>query len=80
LLNECGFITDAEKSMNCSKNSRFGLTTFVLLFTLSVSRIYHHAPSLSQAFGAQKKSGINTKIQVCGDLKIISLPYPVTSH
>jgi len=31
---------------------RFGLITFVLLFTQAVLRIYPHAPSLNQAFGA----------------------------
>jgi len=34
------------------KKFRFGLTTFVLLFTQAVPRIYPQAPSLGQAFGA----------------------------
>jgi len=34
------------------KKFHFGLTTFVLLFTQTVPRIYPHTPSLSQAFGA----------------------------
>jgi len=33
------------------KKFGFGLTTFVLLFTQAVPRIYPHAPSLNQAFG-----------------------------
>jgi len=38
---------------------RFGLTTFILLITQAVPRVYPSAPSLSQAFGAYKKSGMN---------------------
>jgi len=52
LLNECGYITDTERSMNCSRNSVFDLPTFVLLFAQAVPRIYPHIPSLSQTFGA----------------------------
>jgi len=44
-------MADAETSTNCSK-FRFGLTTFVLLFAQAAPRMYSHAPSLSQAFGA----------------------------
>jgi len=32
------------------------------LFTPAVPRIYPHAPPLNQAFGAQKKSGINAGV------------------
>jgi len=42
----CGEINELLKKV------RFGLTTFDLLFTQTVPRIYPHAPSLSQAFGA----------------------------
>jgi len=52
LLNECGFVTDAERSITCSKTSVFDLTESVLLLTQAVPRIYPNAPLLSQAFGA----------------------------
>jgi len=42
----CGEINELRKKF------RFGLTTFVLLFTQAMPRIFPHAPSLSQAFGA----------------------------
>jgi len=48
VLSECGLITDEERSINVSKNIRFGLTTFVLLFTQAVLRICPHDPSLNQ--------------------------------
>jgi len=34
------------------KKFLFGLTTFVLLFTQAVPRIYPHTPLLSEEFGA----------------------------
>jgi len=59
LLNEGGFITGAGRSLNCAK-FRFGLTTF-LLFTQAVPSC-PYAPSLSYAFGAWKKSGVNLRV------------------
>jgi len=35
-----------------AQNFRFELTSLVLLYTQAWPRIYPHAPSLSQAFGA----------------------------
>jgi len=56
------FITDAVGSINCSKNSVLDLRHLFLLFTWAVPRIYPHAPPLSQALGAWKKSEINLGI------------------
>ena len=44
------------------KKFRFWLSTFVWVFTKAVPRIYHHAPSLSQAFDAWRKSGIDSGV------------------
>ena len=48
----CGVVNELLKKF------RFGLTTFVELFTQVLPRIYSHVPSLNQAFGAQKQTGI----------------------
>jgi len=74
----CGVVNELLKIF------RFGLTTFVLLFTQAVFRIYSHAPSLSIWCLEEKWNNLGV-IHKDSNLwwvlqKTINLHYPVTSH
>jgi len=45
-LNEYSFITDAERSINCSKKFCYGLTTIVFLFECAMLTCFNALPDI----------------------------------